>query len=215
MSVRTTALLTMVGLAGTFVIRTANSVAPALYDSLLVARIVAVLLLVASLFYLSFFWSVQTAWAGGGRSRLEGASRLATVGAALAVLLRLRLWLGVLGESRGIAPASMEGMAAFVQVISVLALLWFFYVVHVELRHSVVGTGGALLGAALFAFAALITLLLHVLPQPPAWLAERSWFVVVLSIPLGLVAVVGLLRFLAAVRRDPRALVGTPASRST
>lgn len=214
MSVRTTALLIMVGLVGTFVIRTANSIWPGLYDSLMAARVMALLLLVASLFHLAFFWSVQSAWAGGGRPRLEGASRLATVGAALAVLLRLRLLLGVLGEARGIAPAGMEGLAAFVQLISMLALLWFFYVVHAQMGRRVSGTGGALAGAAIFACAALVTAVLYVLPEPPRWLAERSWPIVILSIPLGLLAVVGLLRFLVSVRRDPEALAGVPSSPS-
>ena len=203
MTIRTAALLMMVGLVGTFLIRTANSIWPTLYESLLVARVVALLLLVASLFILSFFWAVQSAWAGSGRSRLEAASRLATVGAALAVLIRLREMLGVLRDSQGIAPASLGEITAFVGLISVVTMLWFFYIVHFALGRAVPGTGGALAGAALFALMTLITLLLHVLPSPPQWLAERSWPLVIASIPLGLLAVLGFVRFLVAVRRHP------------
>jgi hypothetical protein len=209
MTLRKTALLMMLALAGTFVIRTANSIWPSLYDSLLAARVVALALLVASLFTLSFFWAVQAAWAGSGGSRLEAASRLATVGAALAVLLRLREMLGVLRESRGIAPATLGEVTAFVELITVLTMLWFFWVVHSEKGGTVPGTGGAVAGAAIFALMTLLTFLLSVLPTPPAWLASRSWPLVVAMIPLGLLAVLGLVRFLVAVRRDPAALTGT------
>jgi len=215
MPIRTTALLMTIGLAGTFVIRSANSIWPSLYDSLHTARLMALLLLVASLFTLSFFWSVQTAWAGSGRSRLEAASRLATVGAALAVLVALRNILGLFREDR-VVPARMEDLEAFVSLISMLAMFWFFYAVHAELRGVIPGTGGALAGAALFALAALLTFLLHVLPAPPRWLATRSAPLVLLSLPLGLLAVLGVLRFLAAVRRQPQGLTavtrGSPRS---
>lgn len=208
MSIRTTALLMMIGIAGTFVIRTANSIWPWLYESLQTARLMSLLLLVASLFTLFFFWSVQSAWAESGRSRLEAASRLATVGAALAVLVALRNVLGLFRAER-VPLARMEDLEAFVSLISMLAMFWFFYAVHAELRGAIPGTGGALVGAALFAFAALLTLLLHILPAPPRWLAMRSTPLVLLSLPLGLLAVLGVLRFLASVRRQPEAMIGT------
>jgi hypothetical protein len=207
MSVRTTALFMMIGLAGTFVIRTANSLWPTLYSSLSSARFVALLLLAASLFTLFFFWSVWSALRRG-RSRLERAARVAMIGATLAVVLRLRSLLVLLGDTRGSAPNAMGDFLATLELASVLAFLWFFYVVNSELAQRLSGTGGAVAGAALFAFAALVALFLHVVPAPPQWLAERSWFLVILSIPLGLLAVGALLRFLISVRRHPEALVG-------
>ena len=208
MSVRTTALLMMIGLGGTFLLRTLNSVLPTLYAPPPLARLAAIWFFVASLFALSFFWSVQSAWQGGGRTQLEAASRLAAMGAALAVLLRLRGALNVFRDVPGSATSVVGEIVPFLELISVLTLLWFFYVVHVRLGARVHGTGGALLGAALFSLAALLVFLLQELPAVPKWLAQRSWPVVVSSIPLGFLAVGGLLRFLFFVRRNPQALTG-------
>lgn len=212
MTLRTTALLMMLGLGGTFLLRTANSVWPALFASLSAARLVASLLLAASLCTLSFFWSVWSSWRGWD-SRIERASRVAMMGAALAVLLRLRSVFFLFGGHRWGTVGAMGDLLAFLELVSVLAILWFFYVVHSELAQRLPGTGAALMGAAIFTLGTSLTFLLHVLPAPPRWLAERSWFLVILSIPLGLLAVMGLMRFLISVRRVPGTLTGgeTPA----
>jgi hypothetical protein len=207
MSVRTTALLMMISLAGTFLIRTANSLWPALYASLSSARFVAFLLLVAGLFTLSFFWSVWSTL-DRSQSRLARASLVATVGAALVVLLRLRSVLFLLSETPGNMLNAAGGLLTVLELAGMLTFLWFFYVVNSEIAQRLPGTGGAVIGAALFAFAALLTLFLHVVPARPPWLAERSGFLVFLSIPLGLLAVGGLLLFLVSVRQHPEALVG-------
>lgn len=209
MSVRTTALLMMIGLVGTFLLRTLNSIWPLLYAQPLLARLVAGLLFVASLFALFFFWSVQSAWQEGGRARLEAASRLATMGAALAALLRLRGLVSVLLKPEAAVLGALEELLPFLELIAVLALFWFFYRVHVELADRISGTRGAVMGAGIFLLVAALRFLLPILPSIPSGMARLTGLVVVFSLPLGLLAVGGLLRFLTFVWREPQALTGS------
>lgn len=206
MSVRTTALLMMIGLGGTFLLRTLNSVWPALYASPLLARLVAIWFLVASLFALSFFWSVQSAWQGGGRAHLEAASRLATMGAVLAVFLRLRNFVSTLQEEGTVVPSATREIVPFLELIAALALFWFFYRVHVELADRILGTRGAVMGSGIFSLVAFLGFLVPIVPNIPRELAQLTGFLVLFSVLLGLLAVGGLLRFLNFVRRDPQAL---------
>ena len=201
MKPRPLALLAVVALAALFLLKGADKVWPAWFDSPPLDLAAASARLAASLLMLLFFSRLRMALEERGRRALAAAATVGMAGAGIGALVDLR----VLLVSVDLASATRSALAAghLGDFASVAALVWFLALWRRRSRRQARGTVSGITGAALLGLLALTAFVLDVSGLGLGWLWWWSDAPAVAVLAVATFAVAALARFFVLMALHP------------